>query len=565
MESPVSPDCHTSPPLWALALLAAVALLVFLPGNDVMPLLDRDEPRFAQATREMIQQGDWVIPYFNHEFRFDKPILIYWMMRASYAAFGVNEFAARLPSVLSAILLGWLVYLMGRKWFSPRAGFFAAFGLLTCVQLFIHARCAVADMPMLAMVALSHFAAWELLHTDDAPGRRRWFAMLYGSLGLGFLAKGPVALVVPLLTLLFFRFVFWRKPAPWGRLKIAPGLLISLALVGAWGIPALIRTAGEFWNVGMNSHVLKRGWSSFDGHGAFVLYYLLTAFFSLYPWIAFAGRSACLLRRRYDEKNAFLLSWLAGTYLLFSLYMTKLPHYVLPAFPAFFLILGQTVNNDMPWPRWTRIWFNITLFALPLFILLAVAVLFSAPVAGPWANLRWAAAGLVLVTLALTALALAWRSPQPSPWLVGIPLLSVGFAAALLGRGLRPVTPAVQLQSVFTRMPAETRFAFHRFREPSLVFYSNRRWETLNTFDDVQAFLDEPGPCMLVTLQQETRLDQFLAAALQHMTGRKAKSPGRDFSLELAALNLQGAKIRTIEGINSARASGVTLRVFTRD
>ena len=125
-------------PLW----LALAGLLLFLPGNNLAPLIDRDEPRFAQATREMIQRDEWVVPYFNDQYRFDKPVLIYWMMRPCYALFGANEFSARLPSVLSAILLGWLVFWMGRRWFTARAGFLAAFGLLTCLQLVMHARSA---------------------------------------------------------------------------------------------------------------------------------------------------------------------------------------------------------------------------------------------------------------------------------------------------------------------------------------------------------------------------------------------------------------------------------------
>ena len=246
---------------------------------------------------------------------------------------------------------------MGRRWFTARVGFLAAFGLLTCLQLVMHARSAVADMPMVAMVVLAQFAAWELVHDQGPKYPWRWFWLLYGALGIGFLAKGPITLVVPLLTFLIFRFALWRTPVFWSRLKLGPGLVVALAIVGAWGIPALVKTGGEFWTVGMKSHVYERGLKTFQGHGAFFLYYVVMSLISLFPWIAFAGEGAVYLRRHWTEKNAFLMSWLLGTYLLFSFYMTKLPHYVMPAFPAFFLILAQAAEADFPRPRWTKIFY----------------------------------------------------------------------------------------------------------------------------------------------------------------------------------------------------------------
>jgi len=121
-------------------LLVALTFLLLLPGNNVLPLIDTDEPRFAQATREMIERQDWVVPYFNGNYRFDKPILIYWLMRPCYALFGVNEFSARLPSVVTAALLVWLTCFIGTRWFNAVVGFTAGFSLLTCVQLLLHGR-----------------------------------------------------------------------------------------------------------------------------------------------------------------------------------------------------------------------------------------------------------------------------------------------------------------------------------------------------------------------------------------------------------------------------------------
>ena len=562
-DAPQMTTSETTPfrlaPLW----LALAGLLLFLPGNHLVPLIDRDEPRFAQATREMIQREEWVVPYFNNEYRFDKPVLIYWMMRPCYALLGVNEFSARLPSVISAILLAWLVFWMGRRWFSARAGFLAAFGLLTCLQLLMHARSAVADMPMVAMVVLAQWAAWELLHDDGPKYPWRWFWAFYGALGVGFLAKGPVTLVVPLLTLLFFRFAFWRQPIRWSRLKLVAGLAVMLGIMGVWGLPALAKTAGAFWSVGMKSHVYERGLQTFQGHGAFFLYYLATAFVSLFPWIAFSGEGAVYLRRHWTEKNAFLLAWLAGTYLLFSFYRTKLPHYVMPAFPAFFLIIAQALDAPFQRPRWTRVFFSVVISLFVLVAVLVVAAAFLLPFSPSYASLRMTLISGAVVVLALAWLAISWRGEWKKRML--LPLFVVAASAVFLGSGLRHASPVIPLRPLFEKMPANAEFAFYRFKEPCVVFYSGRTVQGLNTIEDVAAFLAKPGPRLVVTQEREVKLEKYLKWAAEQAIGREQPLIIRDYSEELAVIPTNGLNTCSVEGLNIARTAGARLRVFWKD
>lgn len=556
MESKPTSSLLRFAPLW----LALAGLLLFLPGNNLAPLIDRDEPRFAQATREMMQRHEWVVPYFNDEYRFDKPVLIYWMMRPFYALFGASEFTARLPSVLSAILLGWLVFWMGRRWFTARVGFLAAFGLLTCLQLVMHARSAVADMPMVAMVVLAQWAAWELVHNDEPKYPWRWFWALYGALGVGFLAKGPVTLVVPLLTFVIFRLAFWRKPVQWSRLKLVAGLAVLLGIMGAWGLPALAKTAGEFWTVGMKSHVYERGFQTFQGHGAFFLYYIVVALVSLFPWVAFSGEGAVYLRRNWTEKNAFLMSWLAGTYILFSFYMTKLPHYVMPAFPAFFLIIAQAVEADFRRPRWTRVFFRTVISLLCLVALIVASAAFLLPFSLSYASLRLTMIGGCTAVLALAWLAISWRGTVA--WRMVVPLAIIAAGAWMLGSGLRAASPAVQLQPVFREMPADAEFAFYRFKEPSIVFYSNRKVQGLNKIEDVVAFLAKPGPRLVVTQEREVKLEKYLQWVAEQAIGRETNLIVRDYSAELSTIDTNGLNAVSLEGINIARTAGARLRVF---
>lgn len=549
-----------SPRGMALArwLLVAVALLALLPANHLIPLIDRDEPRFARATEEMILRGEWIVPYFNNEYRFDKPIFIYWLMRLSYAVFGVNEFAARLPSVFFATFYGLLLFEWGRRWFGARAGFFAGLGIVTCVQILIHGRSAVADMPMAVMVLLAQWAAFELLHTEgDADPRKThlWFWVLYLALGLGFLAKGPVAWVVPLLTWPVHRWLFWRKPLPWRRLRLAAGLPITLIVVAAWGIPALVKTRGQFWTVGMHTHVWERGLQTFQGHGAFFLYYVVMALVSFFPWSAYIGDTLVAARARWGEKNAFLVSWLLCTYVLFSFYKTKLPHYVMPAYPAFFLLMGQAFEPEVATRRWTIGWRRIVWGLGMVLGVTALALALLARLPESYQPLKWAALGGAILIFSL--ILLASLAPGLTPGRIFAPLAGVVIAMTLIGAGLRATNPAVQMLALFRDMPDGTVYGFHVFKEPSLVFYGHTRWEPLDD-DEVARFLGGAGPRLLVCEERERRLEDLV----RPWFGKPPR--GRDQSSALNALPTEGYSVNYVEGLNIARSSVVRLRVYYR-
>ena len=196
-----------------LVLLLLTALL-YLPGTAVLPLMDRDEPRFAHATVEMIQRGSWAVPYFNGEYRFDKPPLTYWWMALHYKLLGVSEFSARIHTVLAVWLVALVTGSIGKRVHSARAGLLAGAAWIVTLQVIVHGRLCVADMPLVLCVTLAFRALLEVMQ-EGSRGFQRWHWLLYGSLGLGFLAKGPLALLVPGVALLLMRFAFWRKPLRW--------------------------------------------------------------------------------------------------------------------------------------------------------------------------------------------------------------------------------------------------------------------------------------------------------------------------------------------------------------
>ena len=303
----------------------------------------------------MRQRSDYVIPFFNDKYRFDKPALIYWTQIASYSVFGENDFAARFPSAVAAALTAVLLYGWGRRAGGERVGWWAAIIFTLCLQVFIHAKASVADMWLVFFVTAAHWAGYELLadslgrESSSSGGRRfaTWRIIFYVALGLGFLAKGPLGWL-PLLTVISTK-LFLRGNSLTRRFWFVTGMLGAFAIVCTWGIPAVIRTNGDFFRVGIGRHVVERSFNVMEGHGAnswntylaAMPFYFLTVFISFFPWsIKLPGLTKRLWRQR-DATDNYLISGLLIVFVIMSLVKTKLPHYTLPAFPLLALLLAR--------------------------------------------------------------------------------------------------------------------------------------------------------------------------------------------------------------------------------
>jgi 4-amino-4-deoxy-L-arabinose transferase-like glycosyltransferase len=331
----------------ALAIFA-FSLLLFCSGTWILPLTDRDEPRFAEASREMLQRGDYIVPHFNGDYRFDKPPLIYWAQAACYKLLGENAFAARLPSALFAAGTSLLIFFWARRFTKPQTAIAAAVIFTTSLQMLANAHLATADMPMIFFVAAAAWSGWELTRQDAA---KKWWWIFHVSLALGFLAKGPVAWI-PIGGLLLGK---WLRPKEFdfSLPRFAVGMILTLAIVAVWGIPALIATNGEFLKVGIGHHVIFRSFGVMEGHGGngwlqYILllpFFFVTFFFSFFPW-SFRVPKALLNwwpSRNADTFGWYLLVQAALVFLTFTLVRTKLPHYTLPAFPFIAIWLARAI------------------------------------------------------------------------------------------------------------------------------------------------------------------------------------------------------------------------------
>lgn len=467
-----------SHPRWVLGILAVIFLV---PGTWSLPLVDRDEPRFSRATVEMAERENWIVPYFNDHYRFDKPPLTYWWMGVHYGLWGTHEIAARTHSMLAAFLISLLVF-----GFSRRIGLTTEWALLSGIiwlgslQVFIHGRVAVADMPLILGIVLCLRAIWEYL-IGEVPLKTgsRYFWLLTLGLAFGFLAKGPLALLVPGLTCIGFwllvRGAGTVESVRWRRLMMDSlgALAISALIVGAWGIPALLQTKGAYFDVGIGEHVIERGVSSFNDR--FYLpgvYYFIVVLVFFSPWVATLWPSVRegFRERRNDPTKAFLLAWAVSPVVIFAFYKTQLPHYVLPGYPALAILCAGWLAGSAK-PRWQlSLWFTrIILTVLTAFgFILTVALLGSAITGRLWV----ATLGL---TIAFGALLAGGEWVRMRKWGRVVTMLClVGLSFLLIGAGVRP--EHVVLKTVERLGGGAEKLVSSGYTEPSLVFYAKHPW-----------------------------------------------------------------------------------------
>jgi 4-amino-4-deoxy-L-arabinose transferase-like glycosyltransferase len=379
---------------WQLAAVLFVATCLcglYRVGN--LPLTKSDETRFTEASREMLDGGNWIVPHFNNEYRFDKPPLIYWCQAPLLALFGNNDLVARAHSAVAAGLLVVVIFAFGARMFHPVAGFWAAVIFATSFRVMVQASLATSDMLLALCGTLAFWAGWELLQshvcrpknphgsdvTTGAPvplspqrgegvgvrggmdqdggeirasspsaWRSGWWWMFYASLALSFLAKGPAGWM-PLFALPVYR--WWAKPAAFHqRFRLELGLPLMLGLLALWAVPAYIGSRGEYLRVGIGGHVITRMTQGYDGHGAsnFWMYLLGLPYYFLLVWGSFIGWSTwfpwCYKQLRGNKfggsTERYLLSGILVTFVIFTLGWSRRGYYTMPAFPLIALLLA---------------------------------------------------------------------------------------------------------------------------------------------------------------------------------------------------------------------------------
>jgi 4-amino-4-deoxy-L-arabinose transferase-like glycosyltransferase len=359
----------------AVAFLVLCGLLLFLPGFFNIPPVDRDEARFAQATRQMIETGDLVDIRFQGDVRYKKPVGIYWMQAAAVktaSALGLPHaelriWVYRLPSLIGAIGAVLLTYWAALAFVTRRAAVLAGLIMCSCVLLGVEARLAKTDAMLLltvvaAMGAMARaYLSWQRGEDSEHPPWS-WPAIFWTALAGGILIKGPLILMFAGLTIVTLAIL--DRGAAWlWRLRPVWGLMWMLVLVLPWFIAIFWRAGDAFFADSVGGDMLSKIGAQ-ETHGAPPGVYLLLFWIMFWPGAPLAAMAAPAVWRARREPGAqYLLAWLIPSWIVFEAVLTKLPHYVLPLYPPIAILTAGAVERSVLSRSWLRRgaawWFGI--------------------------------------------------------------------------------------------------------------------------------------------------------------------------------------------------------------
>ncbi len=474
-------------------VLALLGLILWLPGILSLPPLDRDESRFAQASRQMVESGDLVDIRFGQVPRYKKPVGIYWLQAAATGIAdnfpGVSDhqiWTYRLPSLLGAIAAAWLTVWCALALTGAGTAFLAGLLMLGTVLLTGEASIATTDAVLLATILAMQgvlLRVWRAARVDDAPPVPAGLVLAgWGAMAAGILVKGPVPPALAVLTVAGL--VIWDRQwrdRQWrwlARLRPLRGVLLAVLVVAPWLLAITVQSHGAFFQQSLGNDFAAKMAGGQESHGALPGYFLVLSAITFWPAILFVAPAlVAAVRRRADPMIRFLLVWALGWWLLVELVPTKLPHYVLPAYPPLAILAALWIAQPQPSAAGAGIarWIGGIQFLVGA-ALLAAAPMVLMHLYGAGAPLGWPV--LVLTgagaALALTALALFIQRKDGkaaaaalAALFVFVPSLTVAAAPRLsqlwVSRRLAP------LVADHTRQ-GDPPPVLAGFQEPSLVF-----------------------------------------------------------------------------------------------
>jgi len=352
-------------------LLALAITALYLVMITRTTLWDRDEPRFARATVEMVQSGNYLYPNFNDKLRPDKPIMIYWLMSLPVRLFGPTEFACRFFAAIGTGLSCLLTFAIARRLLSASAGLWAMVILASTVMVLSIGTLATADAVLLPFIigAMAVF-----VRSIARPRMSHWEMFLLAlALGGGMLTKGPMGVFPVPVILVCLWFGRKIKLGTWRHLlQTATATVIAGLIFAAWALPANRATNGEFLRLFIGHHVIERGTSPLEHHGGnFLLYlpfYIPVVIIGFFPWtMHLPGAISAVIAGRVGGRygRVLLLSWMITIFVMMTFAATKLAHYILFIWPALAIAAGGTLiaarqgildERDRLWLR-RGVWF----------------------------------------------------------------------------------------------------------------------------------------------------------------------------------------------------------------
>ena len=536
----------------AVAFLLLCGLLLFLPGFFTIPPIDRDEARFAQATKQMVETGDYVDIRFQEDVRYKKPVGIYWLQAAAVhtaSALGLPRaelriWVYRVPSLIGAIGAVLLTYWTALAFVTRRGAVLAGLLMCSCVLLSVEARLAKTDAMLLltvvaAMGALARvYLSWQR-GEDPARPPWSWPTIFWTALAGGILLKGPLILMFVGLTIVVLAIL--DRDASWlWRMRPVWGLMWTLVLVLPWFVAIYWRAGDAFFSDSLGGDMLSK-LSAQESHGAPPGLYLLLFWITFWPGAPLAAMAAPAVWRARREPGAqFLLAWLIPSWIVLEAVLTKLPHYVLPLYPPIAILtigaLERQVLSRSAWlMRGSAWWFAIPAGASIIAVIAAIK-LTRQPVFFAWPFV----AGALIFGL------FAWwlyEDSRAERSLLNAFVASVFLAFAIYGAvlpAMMPLFPSAEIARALRNVVCVgPKAASAGFLEPSLIFMTDT--STLLTDGSRAADFLSQGTCRFALVEQRSE---------------------RAFVQRAEAIGLRYNVATRIEGYNISQGRAISVSIF---
>ncbi|TCD12406.1 ArnT family glycosyltransferase [Oricola cellulosilytica] len=536
-------------------VLFLLSLMIGLPGKAGIPPVDRDESRYVQATKQMVETGDYVDIRFQEESRYKKPVGIYWMQAAVLAIGGQGAesplWIYRIVSVLGAAFAALATCWAGTALFGRPAGFAAGAIMAALFGLVFEAHIAKTDAVLAALTIAAQGALAQIYVASRTerlpPVHLSWVFWL--AQGAGVLVKGPI---VPLASVLTIAALFaFDRNVRWLRdLRPVRGVVLAGVMVLPWLLLITWKSGGAFWIESVGQDMLGKVGGGAESHGAPPGYYLLTYGVFTWPFGVFAllAGLVALNRARDDARLLFLLCWYVPFWFFFELIPTKLPHYVLPAYPALALLAGWALAQSQPITvSGLRLWQKWLLYPAYVGHIVVTVALAGAAIAGPiYLGGGFNPFGIV------AAIAIVGTGFLAIAHLSGITIRRAGYVAVAsivaYGSMFGLVLPSFDRMWMAPRIAAA--FEEHRpcpqsvlasvgFHEPSLVFLAGTDTVLTDVNGAAEHLLDDPACAVAVV-------------------------PAKDVNELRGLLSAEGAnvdEVAAIDGVNYSKGQRLSLRM----
>jgi len=443
-------------------------LINFYLTLSITPLFNLDEGVFAEATREMLINHNFITTYLNGHLRFDKPILIYWLQAISIYFFGLNTFAIRLPSAIAATFWSFGIYFFTKKLFDDKIAVLSAFFMATTLQITLIGKAAMADSLLNMFIAFSMLSLYLYLKEN----KEKYLLLSFAFIGFGVLTKGPIAILIPLAT--YFTYALIKKEFKKFLKDVfnIKGLIIFSIIALPWYILEYHQEGMKFIKGFFLKNNIKRFDTTLERHGGSIFYYIPVILIGLLPWSGLFVKYLISLKNLLKNDFIFFGSiWFFFVFIFFSISGTKLPHYIIYGYTPLFIFMAlifEKVKNDF-WLTLPFILFLLIMLVLP-FVLGKIhsneTFQITVKTMIPYFNIFY-----FLIILTFLILCLIKFNKEIKIIIIGFGMIFIVNYAAWIYAHVRAIP--LKEAAVFVKKHHLKNILMYNMKTPSFNFYSN--------------------------------------------------------------------------------------------